>query len=323
LGTSVATLTATGAALGAEASKTAPAQNAGAAPADAGEKPAMLYGTIGKAKISRLMLGGNLVTGCMHSRDLQYVNELFRAYVTEEKLMQTFKRAEEYGINTVFESGANFVQRYNKEFGGHLQIIPSIHPDFNQDEQVVKNEIKRNVDAGVPALYVWGVAGDALVKGGDVARIGRAVEYIKAQGIPAGVGGHSLEVVIQCEKAKVPCDFYVKTFHRDDYPSAVPKEVRKGWRYLDDGAGKGLYDNMWCFSPEETIEVMKAVEKPWIAFKVLAAGAIHPQRAFPHAFRSGADFIAVGMFDFHIKQDCELAVRAVERAKDRARPWRT
>jgi hypothetical protein len=43
---------------------------------------------------------------------------------------------------------------------------------------------------------------------------------------------------------------------------------------------------------------MKTVTKPWIAFKILAAGAIYPREAFPYAFKtrniqlSGASAIA-------------------------------
>jgi hypothetical protein len=316
LGTSLAAVTAGTAALNADSTATAPASQPAPGPSAGG----MPYGTIGKVKISRLMLGGNLVGGFMHCRDLHYVNELFRAYVTEEKLMQTFKLAEEHGINTVFETGGPLVQRYNQRYGGHMQNIPSIHPALGQSEQALKDEIKEKVDSGVPAVYVWGVAGDALVKVGEVGRIARAVELAKTQGLPTGVGGHSLQVPLACEKAQVPCDFYVKTLHRDDYPSALPKELRKDWIWLE--GGKGWNDNMWCLDPEETIAVMEKITKPWIAFKILAAGAIQPQRAFGWAFRNGADFIAVGMFDFQVKQDCEVAVRAVERAKDRPRPWR-
>ncbi len=321
LGNSAAAVAAGGAALAA-------AERARAAEppkSNAPDKPAetlangMPYGMIGKAKISRLMLGGNLVSGCMHSRDLHYVNQLFRAYVTEEKLMQTFKLAEENGINTVFESGAAFVRRYNKEFGGHMQIIPSIHPEIGQDEQKLKDEIKGQVDAGVPALYVWGVAGDTLVKAKEVRLIAKAVEFVKAHGIPAGVGAHSLLVPMACEKEKVPCDFYVKTFHSDQYPSATPKELRKEFIWLD--GGKGWYDNMWCINPEETAQFMETVAKPWIAFKILAAGAIQPRQGFSYAFRNGADFVAVGMFDFQIKSNCELARQMVAREKGRRRPW--
>jgi len=285
--------------------------------ADAGGMPC---GTIGGLKISRILLGGNLVSGCMHARDLNYVTRLFRAYVTEEKMFETLKLAEENGVTAVFESGAALVQRYNKEHGGHMQIIPSIHPSAGQDEQKLKDEIKGQVDSGVPALYVWGVAGDQLVRAGEVDRIARAVEYVKAHGISAGVGSHSLEVPIACEKHQVPCDFYVKTLHGDDYPSATPKELRKEFIWLD--GGKGWYDSMWCINPEETVEFMRTVTKPWIAFKVLAAGAIDPRQGFAHAFRSGADFIAVGMFDFQIEENCDLVKRLVKREKDRPRPWR-
>ena len=55
---------------------------------------------------------------------------------------------------------------------------------------------------------------------------------------------------------------------------------------------------------------------------MLAAGAILPRQGFSHAFNSGADFIGVGMFDFQIQQNCELAAQSVRRAKDRPRPWR-
>jgi hypothetical protein len=125
---------------------------------------------------------------------------------------------------------------------------------------------------------------------------------------------------MQCEKLDVPCDFYVKTLHSDDYFSATPKELRKEYIWLE--GGKGWYDNMWCLNPEETIAFMQTVSKPWIAFKVLAAGAIPPLQAFPYAFKNGADFIAVGMFDFQVKADAELAERAVRHHQKRPRPWR-
>ena len=323
LGSSLAAAGATGAITAAGATRRA---SAAQAETDAPDKPAqpnapgMPYGMLGNVKVSRLMLGGNLVSGCMHCRDLKYVDRLFKAYVTEQKLMETLKLAEASGINTVFETGAAVVQRYNKQYGGKLQIIPSIHPAIGQADGKLKDEIARTVDAGAPALYVWGVAGDRLVQAGAVDLIAKAVELAKGHGVPVGVGGHSLQVPVACEKARVPCDFYVKTFHRDDYPSAIPKELRKEYIWLD--GGKGWYDNMWCINPEETAEFMQSVTKPWIGFKVLAAGAIHPRQGFAHAFGNGADFIAVGMFDFQIEENCELARRLIEREKDRKRPWR-
>ena len=43
-------------------------------------------GKIGEHELSRLILGGNLIGGWAHSRDLIYVPSLFRAYNTEKKI---------------------------------------------------------------------------------------------------------------------------------------------------------------------------------------------------------------------------------------------
>jgi hypothetical protein len=201
-----------------------------------------------------------------------------------------------------------------------MQFIPHIRVDIDQNEQTLKDHIQKQVDSGAVAVYVWGVAGDRLVQANAVDQIARAVELAKVHDLPVGVGGHSLLVPMACEKHGVPCDFYVKTFHRDDYPSATPPHLRKEFIWLT--GGEGWYDNMWCINPEETVDFMKTVNKPWLAFKVLAAGAILPRQAFPYAFKSGADFVAVGMFDFQIKENCELVCRTVRREQDRERPWR-
>ncbi len=69
---------------------------------------------------------------------------------------------------------------------------------------------------------------------------------------------------------------------------------------------------------------MRTVKKPWIAFKVLAAGAIHPRNGFRFAFENGADFVNVGMFDFQVREDAVLARDIIGEVvgKARARPWR-
>jgi hypothetical protein len=282
-------------------------------------KPAIPCGTIGKARISRLLLGGNLIGGWMHARDLKYVDGLFKAYATEAKMLETLQLAESLGINTVFETGANFIDKYNRTMGGHMQFIPHIQVDPNPDVAKLKDHIKAQVDTGAVALYIWGVSGDRLLRANAAHRIAQAVEMAKAHGLPVGVGSHSLLVPMECEKIGVPCDFYVKTLHRDDYFSATPKPLRKEFIWIT--GGEGWHDNMWCINPEETIEFMKTVKKPWIAFKVLAAGAYMPRDGFDYAVKNGADFLAVGMLDFHLKSNVKVFCDTLARYPQRARPW--
>ena len=71
-----------------------------------------------------------------------------------------------------------------------------------------------------------------MMNGGKIDVIAQMVELIKAQGVPAGVGGHSLNMPMACEKNKVNPDFYVKTFHMDRYWSATPKERRKEYDWM-------------------------------------------------------------------------------------------
>ena len=80
-------------------------------------------------------------------------------------------------------------------------------------------------------------------------------------------------------------------------------------------------DNYWCMDPKETIAFMSELERPWIAYKVLAAGAINPRAGFKHAFENGADFAAVGMFDFQIAEDVAVANAVLKTTQNRDRSW--
>ena len=78
---------------------------------------------------------------------------------------------------------------------------------------------------------------------------------------------------------------------------------------------------MFCRQTELTIEFMKTLNQPWIAFKVLAAGAIPPEEGFRYAFENGADFICVGMYDFQIVDDVNLLLTLLNQNLPRERPW--
>ena len=80
-------------------------------------------------------------------------------------------------------------------------------------------------------------------------------------------------------------------------------------------------DNYWDLDPQMTIGFMQEVQKPWIAFKTLAAGAIRPESGFRYAFENGADFICVGMFDFQVEQNVSLVKSILPQSQNRERDW--
>jgi len=283
-------------------------------------------GKLGNLTVSRLFLGCNQVSGYSHSRDLRYISRLMAEYQTDERVMNTWQLCEEQGINTVlsdpFDKPVRIMKRYRKERGGKIQWISEVHPHgkyYDVRLPDLKENIKQVVDNGANAMYIQGGVTDSFVDRGLLDELGEALEFMKQTGLPSGLGAHSIENPKVCMKAGIIPDFYMKTFHADDYWSATPRAQRAEFR-VDSGKPED-HDNIWDIYPETTREVMARFQKPWIAFKVMAAGAIPPEKGFRFAYEGGADFICAGMFDFHIVQDVEIAKKVLAGALDRTRPW--
>jgi len=309
-----------GAAAGALALRGGPAAAQDAPKAASAEMP---RGKIGKLEVSRILLGGNLLTHYTHGRDLNYTYRLAAHYNTPAKIIETLAIAEQNGINTLSVHTANnysawqpggvihTLQQHRKN-GGKMQWIICPTAPVNESMEAYKQMVQRLIDTGCDAIYLWGVYADGMVARKQFDQIAKAVQIAKDFKVPSGVGGHDLNVVLQCEERKVDADFYIKTFHHHKYPSAPKPEQIRGPICEVPG--------YWCSDPPAVVEAMKAVKRPWIAFKIMAAGAIPPKDAVSFVFKSGADHALMGMFDFEIAEDAKIAREALANVQ-RERPW--
>ncbi len=284
----------------------------------------MPVGKIGNLTVGRLISGSNLISMNMHSRDLKYFRVLAGHYNTEERIFRTLKKCEELGVNTIVLKNHNFkhfcLAKYWTEWGGKMQWLADvITTDINQYERL----LVEHLELGAAAAYLWGGASDIWYHQNKRGNIVKAFEIMKKYDIPVGICAHRLEPIAFCEREGLVPDFYMITLHHDRYWSAHPKENRRFMEmYEKESPDHGYYhDNMFCHNHEKTAEFMQDVKIPWIAFKVLAAGAIPPEDGIGYAFQSGADFVCLGMFDFQVEEDVELTLESVARAKDRKRPW--
>jgi hypothetical protein len=315
--------TSAGLSLAAMAAGAASAKDNDAAPTSPPAPDALPTGKIGDLEVSRLLLGGNLLTHYTHSRDLRYVYSLAKHYNTEEKILETLAIAEENGINTLVVHNVPSTMEIlckHRERGGKIQWITcTFHALAGGDLNKFGQQVEQLVDYGTDGLYISGVEADNMcgyrnpifgptadecVSEQKLDVIEQGLHMCKAHGLTTGIGAHRLGVIQACEKAGIDADFYVKTFHHHKYPSVSLN-----------------HDSRWCSQPEEVSQVMAQVKKPWIAFKVMAAGAIPPRDAFKYAFQNGADFVLAGMFDFEVAQDVLYAKEAIAHSQSRPRPW--
>lgn len=268
-----------------------------------------------KMELSRLVMGGNLIGGWAHARDLIYVSKLVKTYHTDDKVMQTLALGEKCGINAIISNPQHgrIFQKYRHEFNSNMKFISDCGIELN-----FQKGIKMAIASDFDALYCQGEITDRWTNpeyddgtGKTVPErmelIRQGLEEIRSHGKPAGIGAHRIEAIKTCVEYGLKPDFWVKTCHSHSYWSA---QANPEW-----------HDNKFDYDPQETIKYMATLKEPWIAFKVLAAGAIKPEEGLKYAYTSGADFICMGMYDFQIVEDVNIALDTLNNLSDRQRPW--
>lgn len=245
-------------------------------------------------EMSRLILGGNVIGGWAHTRDMNFYNKMVKAYHTDERVFRTFRMAEECGIKAILTNPAlmRVITRYWTETGGKLGFLS----DCGHPKGLVEGA-RASVKNGASLVYTHGGIADNWAAKGNWQGFREFLDEARKLGVPVGIGGHKIATVKFCVEHDLIPDFWMKTVHRIDYPTADFGDGEKGVHH----------DNNFCVDgAEATFEYMKSRPEPWIAFKINAAGAYHPRESLPMAFKGGADFVCLGMYDYQIVEDVNI-----------------
>jgi uncharacterized membrane protein YphA (DoxX/SURF4 family) len=276
-------------------------------------------GKIKDTILSRIMIGGNLISGFAHARDLIYVSTWLKKYFSDEKVIETLWLCEACGINTaIFRCDDNTIRILEKYWkrGGKVQWLAQTYPKGED-----MTNVQTAIDHGAIGAFVMGGIADKIVTDRQVDFLRKPIELIQKQGLIAGTAAHSMMVPKACIGNGISPDFYMKTFHSHNYWSATPIDPSNPELPVDGEDHNMAHDNIWCMSDKIVTDFFRDNPTPWIAYKVLAAGAIKPEEGFRHAFASGADFACVGMFDFQVVENANSAYAILNSDLKRERQW--
>jgi hypothetical protein len=239
-------------------------------PNEAVRLPTVRLGTL---EVSRLILGSNPFWGYSHKSS--QLDEEMRRHHTDERIMQILDEAADCGLTALAsppdERWVNIWSRY-LERGGRLKIwISQCHGNPDQ----MTEEIARSVKAGAAAIFIQGLRVEEQFGQGNFDVLRAWVEQIKEAGLPAGAAAHWPEVHSELERRGFPTDFYYQCLYNVSKTSDYSEEERK-----------------------KAVATIQELEKPVIAYKILAAGRLPASEGFEYAFNHIArkDGVCVGIY---------------------------
>ena len=239
-----------------------------AAHAAPGELPTIRLGNL---EVSRLLLGSNPFFGFAHKKD--DTGRRMREYYTGEQIMAVLDEAAGHGISAVWTPCYDhWIALWNtyRERGGKLKIwIGQPDPKAEEDMKPAITACFRN---GGRAVCIQGERIDGQVRQGRWNVVRGWVEHIKSLGMPAGIASHLPTTHLMAEERGIPTDFYHQCV------------------YQPENYGRDCWDL--------AMETIRRLDKPVVAYKVLAAGRVEPAQAFPELWRNlkPKDGLCVGIF---------------------------
>jgi len=253
---------------------------------------------LGPLSITRFIVGGNPFSG--HAHQTAEVASEMLDYHTTERIKATLRECEEQGVNTFLGRGDNHVQRMLREYwneGGTLQWIAQTAPERASTEA----NIRQIRGTGAVACFLHGGMVDGTFRNGDPEEMRDWIALIKELGMVAGMASHHYEFPLRAEEMDLGCEFYMCCFY-------LSESYKRGELYLDEDR-----DNMAA--------TIRAIDKPCLAYKIMAAGRNDPEEAFSYAFANikPSDAVVVGVYTKHhpeqVAEDVALTLKHASAAR--------
>ena len=243
---------------GALAGAATPALRGASGAQDAGK--ALPTVQFGKARITRLVLGGNPIDGYSHS--VQKISDLMREYFTVQRTADLILHAEEEGMTT-FEShysdkvGAALLSA--RERGSQMQWICLTHAGEN-------DKLQKILDLKPIGIAHHGNRTDTYFQTGKREIVHDYVKKLHDLGMFAGISTHCPKHVGIIEDLGWENDFYMTCLY---YLTRTPEEFKA---IYGDGLVNEREEPFVKGDPERMMAHIRQTKKTCLAFKLLAAG---------------------------------------------------
>jgi hypothetical protein len=261
-------------------------------------------------KISRLIVGGNPVSGTSHLTS-QLSREMVD-YFTSENVKRMLRDCEKAGINTWQSRGDRHIIRLLHEYkqeGGTIRWIAQ-----SASEIIFQRNVGEMVAEGAIGIYHHGSRTDALWKDGKTDELRDNLARLRQTGKRVGLGTHIPEVIDYAESKGWDIDFYMSCVYNlsrsEEEKAKVAGAAFKGELFRDEDR-------------EAMLERVRRTSKQCLIFKVYGATrhCDSPERmrkALELVFRYAKphDVVVIGMFPKHkeqIRENCRLVVDAISR----------
>jgi hypothetical protein len=259
----------------------------------------------GKYDISRMVIGTNPLMGYSHFNSI--LDKCMREYMTPEKRIETILAAEQAGVTT-------WQLHYHKDT---IAILEGVRAKGSKIQPFLLSDFELQKDfTMIPGLAKMGFLGmahhgnrtDEAFRSGNMDSVKEYVMRVKDAGVLAGVSTHNPEVVEWIESKGWPTDYYMTCLYRVSRTPEEAKALMNGERPL----GETFLEK----DPARMTAVIRKVNKPCLAFKILGAGRAGGSReqieaAFKFAFTNikPNDAVIVGMwpkFKDEIAENCSI-----------------